>query len=138
MPTSLNLIIRNKLSTEKRDLNIYHHADRSAYIISYNNAITIPLDTADNHDYLHLSVVSGPGNLEKECWLNIPSWCYFKISAIGNGDITHNSSRMWVRIPPGPPIWQLKITQPKETTHYCPEQDYIMISDEDSTPEESM
>ncbi|MCU0289222.1 MAG: hypothetical protein MUF15_22855 [Acidobacteria bacterium] len=45
---------------------VYHHSNRSAYIISHNSSISIPLRTSGEGDYLHISIVSGPGNLEKD------------------------------------------------------------------------
>ena len=91
MPEGINMTVRNKLITEKRDLNIYHHSDRSAYMISYSNSITIPLEKVENSDYLHISIVSGPGNIEKDCWLDIPSWCDFSVSGLGNGDLLYGN-----------------------------------------------
>ena len=112
MPKGIDITVRNKLITEKRDLNVYHHSNRSAYMISHGNSITIPLGTVEDGDYLHLSIVSGPGSLEKDCWIDMPSWCDFTVSGLGNGDLTHSGDRMLLTIPPGPPVWQLKITRP--------------------------
>ena len=105
------MTVSNNLVTEKRDLNVYHHSTRSAYIISHGNSITISMGTLEDRDYLHLSIVSGPGSMEKNCWIEIPFWCDFTVSGLGNGDLTHSGNRTLLRIPPGPPIWQLKITR---------------------------
>ena len=137
MPEGIDITIRNKLVTEKRDLNVYHHSKRSAYMISHSNSITIPLGTVEYGDYLHLSVVSGPGSLEKDCWINIPSWCDFTISGLGNGDLTHSSDRTLLRIPLGPPVWQLKIT--RSSGHVkTPIEDYIIIGDSEHEPGEGV
>ncbi|NIN22136.1 MAG: hypothetical protein GTO45_28610, partial [Candidatus Aminicenantes bacterium] len=48
MPEGIDMTVRNNLATEKRDLNVYHHATRSAYMISHNNSITIPLGTIED------------------------------------------------------------------------------------------
>jgi hypothetical protein len=128
MPEGINMTVRNNLVMEKRDMNIYLHATRSAYIISHNNSITVSLGTIEDGDYLHVSIVSGPGNLEKECWINLPSWCDFSISALGNGDITHRGDRTLLRLPPGPPVWQLKITRSSGHVH-TPMEDYVIIGD---------
>jgi hypothetical protein len=112
MPKGIKMIVQNKLITEKRDLNVYHHSTRSAYMISHGNSITIPLGTVEDGDYLHLSIVSGPGSMEKDCWIDIPSWCDFTVSGLGNGDLSHSGDRTLLKIPPGPPVWQLKITSP--------------------------
>ena len=111
MPKGIDMIVQNKLITEKRDLNVYHHSTRSAYMISHGNSITIPLGTVEDRDYLHLSIVSGPGSLEKDCWIDIPTWCDFTVSGLGNGDLTNSGDRTLLKIPPGPPVWQLKITR---------------------------
>ncbi len=128
MSENINIEVRNTLITEKRDLNIYHHATRSAYMISHNNVITIPLGTVENGDYLHISAVSGPGSLEKECWFDIPAWCDFTVTALGNGDLIHSGDRTMLMLPSGPTAWQLKIKRPagqaKSQTH-----DYIAIGD---------
>lgn len=129
MTTPIKLTVRNKLISENRDLNIYHHSDRSAYIISPNNVITISLNPHENSDYIHLSIVSGPGNLEKECLLYLPSWCSFTFTALGNGEITHHASHIWVKIPPSPPLWQLKIFCPPHP-YPLPPYDTITIGDQ--------
>ena len=137
MPKGIDMIVRNKLITEKRDLNVYHHSTRSAYMISHGNSITIPLGTVEDGDYLHLSIVSGPGSLEKDCCINIPSWCDFTVSGLGNGDLTHSGNRILLKIPPGPPVWQLKIMRPSGHRN-TPIDDYIVIGDNEHKPEEVM
>lgn len=137
MPEGIDMIVRNNLVTEKRDMNVYHHATRSAYMISHNNSITVPLGTIEDGDYLHLSIVSGPGSLEKECWINLPSWCNFTISGLGNGDITHRDERTLLRLPPGPPVWQLKITRSSGHVH-TPIEDYVSIGDSEDEPDKGL
>lgn len=106
------ITIKNKLIREKRDINVYHQATRSAHIISRNSSITLPLGTRQEEDYLHISVISGPGNLWKNCLINLPSWADFEFSSEGKMAVTHSGDRMVLNIPPGPPTWQLKITRP--------------------------
>jgi hypothetical protein len=129
MPEGIDITVQNKLVTEKRDLNVYHRSTRSAYMISYNNSITIPLGTNEDGDYLHISIVSGPGSTEKDCWLDIPSWCDFTVSGLGNGDLTHSNKRTLLKIPPGPPVWQLKITR-SSSPLIVPPPGQITISDD--------
>jgi len=112
MPEKLDITVENKLVTEKRDMNIYHHASRSAHMISYNSSITLPLRTVEEGDYLHISIVSGPGNLGKDCLINLPSWADFTFSPGGNITVNHSGERTLLIVPPGPPVWQLKITRP--------------------------
>ena len=134
MPEGIDITIRNKLITEKRDLNVYHHSTRSAYMISHGNSITIPLGTVEDGDYLHFSIVSGPGSMEKDCWINLPSWCDFTISGLGNGDLTHSGDRTLLKIPPGPPVWQLKIMPPSGDMN-IPIEDYIIIAANQHQPD---
>ena len=134
MMNEINITIQNKLAAERRDLNAYHYSKRSAYFISHSNAVTIPLGTKEGGDYLHISIVSGPGKLEKECCINLPSWCDFSISSIGNGDISHSDDRTLVKIPPGPPSWQLTVTRPSGTID-TPDEDVIIIGNDKPKPE---
>ena len=137
MPKGIEITVQNKLVTEKRDLNIYHHSSRSAYMISHGNSITIPLGTVEDGDYLHLSIVSGPGSMEKDCWIDIPTWCDFTVSGLGNGDLTHSGDRTLLKIPPGPPVWQLKITQSSGHMN-MPVEDYVIIGDKKQGPDEGI
>jgi hypothetical protein len=108
----IEITVINKLTAEKRDLNVYHHFTRSAYMISHNSSIVVPLRTVAEGDYLHISIVSGPGNLEKDCLIDLPSWADFKFFSQGNLTVTHTGGCTLLEIPPGPPVWQLKITRP--------------------------
>jgi hypothetical protein len=110
----IEITIINKLTAEKRDLNVYHHSTRSAYMISHNSSIVVPLRTAAEGDYLHISIVSGPGNLEKDCLIDLPSWVDFKFYSQGNLTVTHTRGGTLLEIPSGPPAWQLKITRPTD------------------------
>ena len=108
----IEITVINKLTAEKRDLNVYHHFTSSAYMISHNSSIVVPLRTAAEDDYLHISIVSGPGNLEKDCLIDLPSWVDFKFFSQGNLTVTHAGGSTLLEIPSGPPVWQLKITRP--------------------------
>ena len=108
----IEITVINKLTAEKRDMNVYHHFHRSSYMISHNSSIVVPLHTAAEDDYLHISIVSGPGNLEKDCLIDLPSWVDFKFFSQGNLTVTHAGGSTLLEIPSGPPVWQLKITRP--------------------------
>jgi hypothetical protein len=110
MAKEIEITIENKLLMEKRDMNVYHHSTRSAHMISHNSCITLPFRSVLEGDYLHISIVSGPGNLENNSVVNLPSWADFEFLSEGNVTIVHSSDRTLVKIPPGPPIWQLKMT----------------------------
>ncbi len=116
MPEEINITItvQNKLKKEKRDLNVYHQSTRSAHIISHNSSITLPLRTVEEDDFLHISVVTGPGHLRQNCLIELPAWANFEFSSEGKVTLTHSGDRTSLKIPPGPPKWELKITRPAE------------------------
>jgi hypothetical protein len=109
MAKEINITIENKLVMEKRDMNVYHHSTRSAHLISHASSITLPLKSDIEDDYLHISVVSGPGRLEGNCVVNLPSWVDFELYSAGDATVTHLGERVLLKIPPGPPTWQLKM-----------------------------
>jgi hypothetical protein len=112
MPETCDISVQNKLITEKRDINVYHYSTRSAHIISFNNSFNLPFKTAGETDYLHISAVSGPGRIKNDCWIDLPSWADFEFSSEGRVTFTHSADRTLLRIPAGPPTWQLKIKRP--------------------------
>ena len=111
MKKEINISVENKLSMEKRDMNVYHHSTGSAHMISHNTSITLPLKPVIDDDYLHISIVIGPGHLENNSVVNLPSWVDFEFSSRGDVIVTHCGDRTLLKIPPGPPTWQLKMTQ---------------------------
>lgn len=122
MSEVVEITIDNKLITEKRDISVYHHGAQSAHIISPNSSIILPLGKDGEDDYLHISLVRGPGNLSRDCGINLPWWVDFRFHSKGDVVITHEDGRTLLKIPPGPPIWELKITVPTGlsslTTHH--------------------
>ncbi len=112
MTKEIKVTIENRLIMEKRDINVYHSSTRSAHMISSSSSITLPLQSASADDYLHISVVSGPGQLTKKSIVNLPSWADFEFSSTGDVTVVHSGDRMLLTIPPGPPTWQLKMTRP--------------------------
>lgn len=131
MAKEINITIENKLVIEKRDMNIYHHSTGSAHLISYNSSITLPLRPMLEDDYLHISLVSGPGPLAGNCTVNLPSWADFEFSPGGDVFVTHSGSgnRTLLKIPPGPPIWQLKITR-SISTPFKQSSDRVTVGDD--------
>ncbi len=71
-------------------------------------------------------MVGSDRKIGNDCWLDIPSWCDFTVSSLGNGDLIHSGDRTLLRIPPGLPVWQLKITRSSGHVH-APIEDYITI-----------
>lgn len=111
MPKEMNITIENKLIREKRDMNVYHHATGSAHMISHNSFVTLPLRPVMEDDYLYVSIVGGPGRLERNCVVNLPSWADFEFFSKGDVTVVHSGDRTLVKIPPGFPVWQLKMTR---------------------------
>ena len=113
MAEEFNITVKNKLIEERRYINIYHRSTRSAHLISYNSSITLPLGTVEENDYLYISAVRSNGNLWKACLINVPSWADFEFSSEGKVAIAHSNDadRTILKVPPGPPTWQLKMTQ---------------------------
>jgi hypothetical protein len=133
MSGEYDITVENKLIKEKRDINVYHQSTRSAHIISRSSSITLPLKPVKEDDYLHISVVSGPGHLWKDCWIDLPSWMNFEFTLEGKGVINHWGDRTLLKIPPGPPTWQLKMTRPNLDTRM---QTLVHITISDSMPSE--
>ena len=109
MAKEINITIENKLVMEKRDMNVYHHSTRSAHLISHGSSIILPLKSVIEDDYLHISIVSGPGRLEGNCVVNLPSWVDFELSSAGDATTAHLGDRTLLKIPPGLPKWQLRM-----------------------------
>jgi hypothetical protein len=128
MAKEINITIENKLVMEKRDMNVYHHSTRSAHLISHDSSITLPLKSGIEDDYLHISVVSGPGRLEGNCVVNLPSWVDFELSSAGDAAVAHLGERTLLKIPPGPAIWQLRMTRSLSSLIYQ-SSDYVIIGD---------
>ncbi len=129
MAKRIKITIENKLVIEKRDMSVYHHSTRSAHIISHDSSITLPLRSVMEDDYLHVSIVSGPGPLEGECMVNLPSWLDFEFSPGADVTVAHSGNRTLLKIPPGPPIWQLKLTR-SPSSLFKQSSDHIIIGDD--------
>ena len=111
MTKQIKITIENKLVLEERDMNVYHHSTRSAHMISYNSSVTLPLRPTQEEDYLHVSIVNGPGHLEGNCVVNLPSWVDFEFSSRGDVIVAHVGDRTLLKVPPGLPTWQLRMTR---------------------------
>ena len=130
MPKECEIKVENKLKKEKRGINVYHKATKSAHIISYDSSIKIPLQTAAEGDFLHLSVVRGPGNLWNECFIILPSWADFEFSSEGTVFFSHSGDRIVVKVRPGPPNWQLKMIRSSTSSAIAGSADIVTITDE--------
>ena len=110
MAKKIDITIENKLVIEKRDMNVYHNATRSAHMISYDSSVTLPFKPDIENDYLYISIVSGPGLLVSKSMVDLPSWVNFEFLSEGKLTVTRSDDRTFLKIPPGLPGWQLKLT----------------------------
>lgn len=112
MPKEINITIENNLIIEERDMNVYHHAARSAHMISHNSSITLSLRPVKENDYLYISIIHGPGHIKKKCLVNLPSCLDFEfLASQGNLMVTRSGNRTLVKIPPGLQGWEIKLTR---------------------------
>ncbi len=111
MAKEISVTILNKLVLEKRDMNVYHHASGSAHMISHGSSIRLRLEPDIEDDYLHVSIVSGPGRLEGVCVITLPSWLDFELSSAGDAAVSYSNNLTVLKIPPGRPSWELKMTK---------------------------
>jgi len=105
------IIIQNQLITEKRDINIYHRDSGSAHMISYNSSVKLMLKRAEDGDFLHISLVSGPEELEHTSFIYIPLWMDFEFTNINRIMLNRFGDRNLLKIPPGLLNWELRLFQ---------------------------
>ncbi len=111
MDVELDVKVENKLILEKRGLSVYNHFTGGAHIISHGSSFDLPLRSVDENDYLHIAAFSGPGDLKNDCLINLPSWLDFEFSLEGKVSMSHWDDTISLKIPAGPPTWQLKVTR---------------------------
>ncbi len=108
----MDITIHNRLLKEKRDINVYHHSFQSAHIVSANSSVTRSIEPAAKDDFLHISPVIGPGRLKNWCVLDLPCFIDFRFTPAGEVILEHSGERTLIRVPPGLPTWELKMTIP--------------------------
>jgi hypothetical protein len=138
MEKQVDIKVRNKLVKEKRDINVYHHFDRTSHIISCNSSLTRPVKPKDAGDYLHISAVSGPGYLENDCVMDLPSFMNFRFRTTGEVTLDFSGDRTILKIPPGPPAWELIVSVSKRLPASEPfAGDHITIGNAGEWPDSS-
>ena len=122
------IIIQNRLVADKRDINVYHRESGSAHMISYNSSVKLMLRPTEDEDFLHISLVSGPGDLKHTIFFYIPLWVDFEFLNISGITLNRFGERNLLKIPPGLSNWQLRLTH----TNYSNDSqiDEITIGDE--------
>lgn len=135
----VDITVRNRLKKEKRDISVYHHSDRSTHLISYNNSLTRDIRLVDENDYLHISVGRGPGFIGNDCVMELPSFVDFRFSLSGDVILIHTGERILLRIPPGPPLWELKMKISKQSPPFVPaDSGHVTIGDGEEWPGDSL
>ncbi|MCU0288170.1 MAG: hypothetical protein MUF15_17465 [Acidobacteria bacterium] len=131
----MNIIILNKLVKEKRDIHVYHHFKKSGHIISSNSSLKLGIQPEAANDYLHISVQRGPGHVENFCVLDLPAFVDFRFSNIGEILFIHSGERFILRIPPGPPLWEMKVKIPARSPLFTlSDEGHVTIGDENEWP----
>ncbi len=114
MAKGVKFVIENRLVTERRDINVYHSSSATAHMISFNSSVTVSLGLGVEGDYLHVSVVSGPGRLQRETRVLLPGWLDFEYSGEGCVAVARSGGCTVLKIPPGLPGWSIKMTRPTD------------------------
>ena len=114
MSSSVRVMVENRLVTERRDLNVYHSCSATAHMISFDSSVTVSLGLGVEGDYLHVSVVGGPGRLRLETWVQLPGWLDFEYSGEGKIAVVRSGDCIYIKIPPGLPGWSIKMTRPTD------------------------
>lgn len=127
----VDIIILNRLVKEKRDIHVYHHFSKSGHIISSNTSLKLGIKPEAENDYLHISVQRGPGHLGNFCVLDLPSFVDFRFSNTGEFLFIHSGERVILRIPPGPPLWEIKMKIPARSPFFTlTGEGHVTIGDE--------
>jgi hypothetical protein len=141
MNNEMDIKIENRMTAGERDINVFHYSTSSSHLISHNSSVTLPLRNSGENDYLHISVVRGPGYLWKDSVISVPAWLNFDISSEGKLALSHTGEpgHMQLRIPPGPPTWELTVTLPALSLQEEPStsirREYITILDDEPLKE---
>lgn len=137
MTKQVGFTIRNKLVKDRRDVNVYHHINRSSHILSCNSSLTRCINTGEEEDFLQISIVTGPGHLKDNCILDLPSFLDFRFTLTGEVILIHSGERTLLKIPPGPPTWEIKMTIPRRLSFPVSlSENCIIISDDGEWPDE--
>ena len=130
MMKKINITIENKLIIEKRGMNVYHHSTKGVHLIDYNRSVTVPLQSVIKNDYLYISLVCGPGKLERQNVVDMPAWMNYEFLSEGKFSAIHQDDRIILTVPAGLPEWKLKLTRPASQSKSCA--DRVTIRDDQS------
>lgn len=128
MGKTTEILLENNLLIERRDMNVYHRQNRAIHLISCGSSVVIPLCTINQKDYIHLSVAVGPGYMERQNIVYLPTWINFEFLSEGKFAAFHTQHHLLLKIPAGLPEWKLKLTLP--VSHRQPSLGRVIISDD--------
>lgn len=117
MTEPLRVVIENCLVKEKRSISVFHQVSKGSHLISHNGSVILHLQPVETGDYIHISVTIGPGRLKTGCLLELPMGMDFEFFGESKVALIYTGKRVRVKIPAGPPLWQLKVTRPAALTH---------------------
>lgn len=102
------MVILNRMMKSKADLAVYHHADKSAHIVTYSEAIEVSL-TDTRGDYIELSQISGSGPLPEESVIRFPDWLGYRIQVSKKVEVVHQDGQVVLSLVPGMERWHIKV-----------------------------
>jgi hypothetical protein len=126
--------IENLLKFEKREIKVSHHSAAKEVTLGYevstsNNFGLLPA----GGDHLLVEIV-GAGALNRNCWVKLPKKGNVMFIPEENQYIEciNTNEDIFMKIPPGPPTWKLKITRPSGlSVPGKPIEDNVTISDDE-------
>ena len=127
MAEKTDIIFENNLLIEKRDLNVYHRKSKGVHFISRGSSVSVPLHAASENDFINLSVAVGPGYMERQNIVDLPSWLNYEFQSEGKFAAIRTGDRTLLKIPAGLPEWKLKLTL--SASNLRQDRDRVIISD---------
>jgi hypothetical protein len=128
MKKAANIHFENNMLIEKRGMNVYHGIERGAHFISHGSSVKVQLRTIEENDFISLSIVVGPGYMERPNVIDLPSWINYEFQADRKFSAIRSDDRIHLKIPAGLPEWKLKLTLP--ASHVKPSEGRVTISDD--------
>ena len=135
---TFSIDVENKFRKGRRGIIVYDSSEKQDWILPWKNngqgtklkKFMLPADSGKDDDYLNIAVAPGGGKLGRSKIVlpaNIPFT--FIPGGIDSITIIPSGDRVYIKIPEGPPTWQLKIMKPSEPIGY--------LMGDDSTPPEN-
>ena len=105
--------IINKLTRNRKSIDVYSRRTGIVDIIGLNQSITLALETNRAQcrpDYLLIGITGGSSK-EYDLLIDLPAWVKFELLPAKRyrRPLTRKKKRLIYKIPPGSPPWKLKI-----------------------------